>query len=176
MRQNTKLTLSAIMAALSTAVMLLSYFPYLTYAIPAVAGLFIMVVLIEANWKWAFGAYAVSAVLTFLFAEPESKLMYICFFGYYPIAKALIERINKNIPEWILKLGIFNAAVVGAYFAFSSVLGVSLSDFEILGKYGAAVFLLAGNVVFVVYDIAVSRMATVYFNVLHLRLKKLLKL
>jgi len=28
----------------------------------------------------------------------------------------------------------------------------------------------------VVYDIAVSRMATVYFNVLHLRLKKLLKL
>ena len=102
--------------------------------------------------------------------------MYICFFGYYPIAKALIERINKNAIEWLLKLIVFNAAVVSAYFIFSSALGISLSDFEILGKYGAAVFLLVGNAVFVVYDIAVSKMATVYFNVLHLRLKKLLKL
>lgn len=176
MKRNTKLTLSAIMAALATAVMLLSYFPYLTYAIPAVAGLFIMVALIEANWKWALSAYVVSAILTFLFAEPESKLMYICFFGYYPIVKAFIEKINKNVPEWILKIAVFNIAVVSAYFIFSSALGVSISDFEILGKYGVVVFLLAGNVVFVAYDIAVSKMATVYFGVLHQRLKKLLKL
>ena len=39
------------MAALATAFMLLSYFPYLTYAIPAVAGLFVMVTVIETNYK-----------------------------------------------------------------------------------------------------------------------------
>ena len=43
--------------------MLLSYFPYLTYAVPAVAGLFIMVAVIEAGYKWALGAYAAASVL-----------------------------------------------------------------------------------------------------------------
>ena len=36
--------------------MLLSYFPYLTYAVPAVAGLLIMITVIEAGYKWALGA------------------------------------------------------------------------------------------------------------------------
>ena len=82
--------------------MLLSYFPYLTYAIPAVAGLFIMAVVIELDVKWAFLSYTSSAVLVFLFAEMESKLMYVFFLGYYPIVKALLERMRKPLIEWII--------------------------------------------------------------------------
>lgn len=175
MKQNTKITLSAMMAALATAFMLLSYFPYLTYAIPAVAGLFIMVTVIEINCKWAAGAYLSSAVLVFLLAEPESKLLYITFFGYYPIVKALLEKFRKPVAEWAVKILLFNSAVLLVYFVFAGAFGVSVEDFGEWGKYGAIGLLGLGNIVFVLYDIAVSRMAMVYMAVLHPKLKKLFK-
>lgn len=163
------------MAALASAFMLLSYFPYLTYAIPAIAGLFIMVLVIEINRKWAAMAYIASAVLVFLLAEPESKLMYIGFFGYYPILKAAVDSMRKPLAEWVIKLLVFNGAVLIIYFCFAGVFGVSLEDFGTLGKYGAVILLAMGNVVFVVYDIAVSRMAMAYMNMLHPKIKKFLK-
>lgn len=175
MKRNTKITLSAMMAALASVFMLLSYFSFLTYAIPAVAGLFIMVTVIEINYKWAVSAYITSAFIVFLLAEPESKLLYITFFGYYPIVKALLERMRKPVTEWLIKIVIFNTAVMLVYFVFASVFRVSMDDFGKWGKYGALAVLALGNVVFVLYDIAVSRMSVVYMAMLHPRLKKLFK-
>lgn len=175
MKQTNKLTFSGIMAALATSVMMLSFFPYLTYAIPAIAGLFIMVVVIEINCKWALGAYIASALLVFLLGDPESRLLYIFFFGYYPIAKALTERLRKPVIEWIIKEVIFNASVLLVYYIFTSFMGGSLEEFGEWGKYGAIILLALGNVVFVCYDIAVSRMAMMYISVIHPKLKKILK-
>ena len=149
--------------------MLLSYFPYLTYAVPAVAGLLIMVAVIEAGYKWALGAYIAASVLVFLFAEPEGKLLYICFFGYYPILKAVFDRRKSRIVEWILKLAVFNAAIIAVYAVFARLFGVSLEEF------GEHIFLLLGNAVFVLYDIAVSRSAAVYMHMLHPRVQRILR-
>lgn len=175
MKNSTKITFSAIMAAMATAFMLLSYFPYLTYAIPAISGLFIMVIVIEINRKWALMAYLASAILVFLMAEPESKLMYIGFLGYYPILKALIDGFRKPIIEWVIKIAVFNIAVILIYFIFSSIFSLSFEDFGVLGKYGALILLIIGNAVFVLYDIAVSRMAMLYMGMLHSRIAKFIK-
>lgn len=156
--------------------MLLSYFPYFTYAVPAITGLLTMMLVIEINVKWAFAAYIAASVLVFIFAEPESKLMYIFLFGYYPIVKALIERINKPVTEWALKLAVFNAAVLLIYTVFAGMFGISLEDFGVLGKYGAYIFLALSNVTFVIYDIAVSRLSGVYMYRIHPKVKKLLKI
>lgn len=155
--------------------MMLSYFPYLTYAVPAVTGLLIMIIVIEINTRWALVSYIASCALVFIFAEPESKLMYICLFGYYPILKAVIERLKKPAAEWILKISVFNVAVLLVYFVFAKLFGISLDDLNNLGKYGVYAFLAAGNAVFVFYDIAVSRMAMFYINTLHTRVKKIMK-
>lgn len=163
------------MAALSTAVMLLSFFPYFIYAIPAVAGLFIMVAVIEIDCKWAFGTYLVSAILVFLLADPESRLLYIFFFGYYPIAKALIERIKNPIIEWPIKAVIFNTSVLLVYFVFAKMFGISMEEFGQWGKYGALALLGLGNIVFILYDIAVSRMAIFYFVVIQPKIKRIFK-
>lgn len=163
------------MAALAAAFMLLSYFPYLTYAIPAIAGLFIMVLVIELDKKWALAAFIASAVIVFLFAEIESKLMYIGFLGYYPILKAIIDKIGKPVIEWVIKIVAFNAAVLILYTAFSGLLNISVRDFGVLGEYGIIILLVVANIVFVLYDIAVSRIAMAYMYVLHQRVKKLLK-
>lgn len=153
--------------------MLTSYFPYLTYAIPAFSGLFIMITVIETDCKWAFASYLASAVPIFLLAENESKLLYITFFGYYPIIKALAERLRKPIIEWVIKVAVFNAAVVLAYLLLAGMFGISLDDLGEIGKYGPIILLACGNVVFVLYDIAVSRMSMFYFDIIRPKLKKI---
>ena len=149
-------------AALSVVFMLFSYLPTVTYAVPAVTGLLIMVPVIEINKKWAFGAYLAASVLIFLTGEMESKLLYILFFGYYPIVKSLLEQCKKPVIEWIGKLLVFNASMLLLYGLFAALFGISTEDFGTFGKYGALLFLAFGNAVFVLYDIAVSRMAGLY--------------
>lgn len=175
MKKTAKTTFGAMMTALAVALMLLSYFPYLTYAIPAVSGLFIMVVLIETNKCWAFMSYIASAVLVFLFADPESRFLYVFFFGYYPIIKALTERLKRPVFEWIIKFAVFNASVLTVYILFANFFSFSIEEFGTFGKYGALILLVLGNIVFIFYDIAVSRIAAVYINMLHPKIKKLLR-
>ena len=101
--------------------------------------------------------------------------MYVGLFGYYPIIKALIERIRKPVFEWAIKLLCFFAAVLAVYFVLAKPLGVDVEDFGVLGNYGAVILLIFGAFVFVLYDIAVSRMAMMYIRVLQSRLRKILK-
>lgn len=163
------------MAALASGFMLLSYFPYLTYAIPAIAGLFIMVIVIEIDCKWALGSFLASAFMVFLFAETESRFMFIGLLGYYPIIKALLERMKRPVLEWFIKIAVFNLSVAVIYYALSTLIGITAEDFGSLGKYGIIILLVLGNAVFIVYDIAVSRMASVYWTVLHPKIRKIIK-
>ena len=175
MKNTTKTALCGIIAALMTVFMLLSYFPYLTYAIPAFAGLFVVIVVIEINLKWAVGTYFAAAVPVMIFAETESKMMFVCFFGYYPILKAALERIHKPVLEWALKFAAFNAAVLAVYWGLAFLFDLSFADFGEFGRYGAYILLAVGNVVFLLYDIAVSRMAAFYVVRLHKRIQSMLK-
>ena len=175
MNKTFKITFCSMMTALACVLMLLAYFPYFTYAAPAIAALFIMATVIECGNKWAVCSYAASAVLVFLTAEPESRLMYICFFGYYAVVKAAVEKLRKPVIEWILKLLVFNVAVLAVYFIFAGVFGISTEDFGELGKYGAYIFLGLGNAVFVFYDIGLSRIAMAYMAVVHPKVKRLFK-
>lgn len=163
------------MASLSIVVMLTSYFPYLTYAIPAIAGLFMMVPLIECGVTWGIGTYIASAAIVFITGETEAKLLYVLFLGYYPILKSLIERIKKQAIEWILKLLCFNVVAIAFYYVSSMLFAVSFDDFGDFGKYGALVFLAICNVVFVIYDVGISRIASHYMVALHDRVKKIIK-
>ena len=159
------------MAALSAVFMLASYFPYLTYGIPAISGLFIMITVIEFGVKWGIISYIASAVPVFFIAETESKLMYVFFFGFYPVIKAVLEKIGKRPLEILLKLAVFNASVLSVYMLFAGLFGIYLEDFGVMGKYGAYILLLLGNFVFILYDIAVSRMAMFYILVIKPKLK-----
>ena len=174
MKQAVKITFCAVLAALSAVLMLFSYLTTLTYAVPAMAGLLCMIPVIEIDRKWALGTYCTAAVLVFLMAEQESKWLYIAFFGFYPIVKSWIEQIGKPLIEWLLKLVVFNACMLLIYGAFSVLFSISLEDFAVLGKYGAWIFLAMGNAVFVLYDVAVTRMAMLYIRRLSPQISKLL--
>ena len=175
MKRTNKITLCSLMAALSVVLMLGAYFPYLTYTIPAFAGLCIMVVLLELGTKWAISAYITSALLTVLFCEPEAMLMYVFLFGYYPILKAVIERIKKPIFEWPIKMIFFNAVVILVYSFIAELFGIAKTDTEVFGSYTVYVLLAVSNIVFLVYDITVAKMSVFYFYVIKPKIRKFFK-
>lgn len=129
-----------------------------TYALPCFAGLITIAVVIEYKCKWALGVYAVAALLSFLLSgNKEAALMFTAFFGYYPILKNVLDRhINNIIVRWIVKFAVFNAAAVGSFYAAIYLLSIPASEFSLFGVYLPLVFLLAGNVFFLIYDIAVN--------------------
>lgn len=174
MKNTKKITLSGLMIALASIFMLASYFPYLTITISFFAGLFIMVLVIEIDKKWALLSYLVSAVIVFLLAEPEAKLLYIAFFGYYPIIKALFESLKNRVIEYILKFLVYNAAIIFAYTVLAATFGVSLGDMNEFGKYTAVILLVVANILFPIYDVALSRVAAFYMIRLHDKVTKFL--
>ncbi|MBQ9965987.1 MAG: hypothetical protein IJP22_04585 [Clostridia bacterium] len=175
MRNTTRITFGGIMAALSVVFMLLSYFPYFTYAAPGIASLAIMVCVIESDKKLAFSVYIAASIIVFLLAESESKFVFVLFFGYYPIIKAVLDGKLKGIVLWITKLVIFNISVFAIYFVTSRTLGITFEEFNDLGKYGIIIILLVLNIAFVLYDIAISRMAVFYICRLQKSVRKMLK-
>lgn len=162
------------MVALASVLMLVSYFPYLTISIPALAGLCIMVLVIETNYKYAFLAYFASAVIVFLIAEPEAKMLYVLFFGYYPIVKALIEKIKSRILEYVVKFLVFNMSVISAYFLLSKLFAFEISELGNFGKFSIIVLLLIANFVFILYDIAATKVAQYYFFKIHPKVYKVI--
>lgn len=170
-----KVTFCAMMTALACVFMLSSYFPYFTYVIAQFAGLFIMVAVIEIDLKWATLAYIASSIIIAIIAEPEAKMLYILFFGYYPIVKVLLERTKSRVLEYILKFALFNIAIIFAYAVVAQFIGVELENNSTLGNYFLIVLLLMGNVIFPIYDIAVSRVASLYMYRLHPTVSKIIK-
>ena len=162
------------MAALSAAFMLTSLFPYLTYAIPAIAGIFVMITVIEVDAKWSAATYIVSALLVLLLpGDIEAKMLYIAFFGYYPILKALLESRCNRVVEYIVKFAVFNIAIIVSYKFAATVIGVDMSDMNDFGKYTAYILLVAANIVFPFYDIALTRLYGVYMARLHRQISRI---
>ena len=95
-------------------------------------------------------------------------------FRVLPHFKGGFDRRKSRITEWVLKLAVFNAAIIAVYFILARAFGVSVEEFGEFGKYSEYIFLLLGNAVFVFYDIAVSRMAAVYMHMLHPRVQRIL--
>ncbi len=164
MKKAKKPAICGVITALSCTVMLLSYFPYFTYAVPALAGIFAVVLLLEYGARWAFLSYAVASVISFVSAETEAKILFIFFFGYYPILKGIIEKHLRPVFAYPVKIICFNAAVVAAYFVLTAVFGVSIAETEGFTQIMLLGLLGLGNIVFLFYDHGLRGVAAVYFS------------
>lgn len=176
-RNSSKTALGGIIAALSVTTMFLTaVFTTLSYALPAAAGILLVVVVIDVDKKWAFGVYAATALLALLvLPNKEAAVMYVFFFGHYPIVKAILEKRLKGALLWVLKFVIFNVSVVLAYVIILYVFQLPFEDMEKYGKWAVWILLAMGNVVFVIYDIALSRLVTLYMLKWRKSFRKLFK-
>ena len=170
-----KITFCGISAALATVIMLTGYFPYLTYAIPCIASLVVMGVVIELGVKYAFATYLASALPVFLFCEKESMILYFCLMGFYPPLKAIFEKIPNRFLEYVLKFALCNAAFFAVYYLSTFVIGIPIDELGEFGKYGAIILLVTANVAFLLYDICITKLSYSYMILIHPKIKKMLK-
>ena len=168
MSNTKKLSFSALIAALS--VLCLAggaLLPRITLSLAALAGLFPAAAVIVCGWGWAAGASAAAAILALLLLpEKTAAIWFVCFFGHYPIWKALIERfqtrMEKPLYGWILKLLGFAACMALLYWLFYSFFakGVPYAFTEYTA--GPAILVIALLLGFVLYDIAFSILIGVF--------------
>lgn len=165
------------LVALTVAIMFVAgIFPYLTYALPAIAGFLITIAVIELGSKWAWMVYgAVSLLCLFLIPAKQTAMIYVFFFGYYPIAKKWLESKLPHLGEWFLKFLIFNISMVSAFAISIYIFGIPLDETGDFRKYAAYVLLGLGNAVFVLYDIALTKLIQVYLLLWQPRIHKLFK-
>ncbi len=173
MKKTGYVAFGAIIAALCSVTMLMSYFPYLTYSVSAFAGLFIMAAVIETGAKWALMSFLASSFIVLLTAEPEAAFLYVCLFGSYPIIKAFVEKIKSVVLRYVAKLAVFNAAVVLVYVVFMKLLGI-VTGLEGVAAYGIYALWVFANIVFLIYDVAILRMSQWYLLRLHNRVSRLI--
>ena len=164
MSKSGKIALGGLLTALGVVLMFLTgLIPIGTYALPAIAGVLLIVAVIEIGAKWAWMIYAAVAVLSLLFAaDKEAALLFVLFFGYYPVLKSFLERISNKVLSWISKFAVFNVAVVACFFLAVNFLQLPEDSFTVFGFYLPWVFLILGNAVFLIYDIALSGLVATY--------------
>jgi hypothetical protein len=168
MKQTGKIALGGVLGAVSVVCMLMTVIPTMTYALPAVAGLVLMPTALEAGVKWGWLSYVAVAILTWLFAPSmEAKMMFVAFFGYYPVLRLSIETLPTAPLRWVIKLAVFNASMVAAYLLLLFVLGLDPETFVIGGVNVWWLLLVAGNVVFFIYDFALRGVIDTYWKRLH---------
>ncbi len=172
MSKASKTALGGMATALSVVALLLSAIDVLSITSAAIAGMITLFCVIELSKGWALGVYAASSVIGFLvIPNKEGALLYIAFFGYYPILKGLIEgKIKNRVLEYALKLLIYNVAIFAAEYVLFKVMNVPLTEFldvkegSWLAQHVFPVLFVMLNLVFVPLDYLYTAVATMYLN------------
>ncbi len=164
-----KVSFGGIVAALSVVMLLLtSIIPFGTFAFPAISGMILVCVVIELGYSWAFVVYTVVSVLSLLLlTDKEAAVYYVAFLGFYPIIKGLIEKLCSKVLQYITKFAIFNLCMIIAFYVSVYLFMIPKESFELFSVYLPWVFLLIGNIIFVLYDYCISKIVTIYLLKIH---------
>lgn len=167
------LALSAMFTALGVAILYMGCFiEVMELTVAAVASILILLAVIEMGKSTATLVWLATSILAFLLLPTKFiALEYAFFIGSYPLVKAVTDRMPR-VLSWILKLLFVNLAlgllvVVGHY-----IFGYPIESAWML----VATFLLA-TVTGVIFDIALTRLVTLYLERLRrvLRIDRMLK-
>lgn len=144
---------------------------------PTCAGLVLVWAVEELGELTSLGIYLASSVLAFfLSGNKEPALLYILFFGYYPILRdLLIKKVKIKALAWVIKFIVFNGTMVLAYFILIYVFGMPLEDLQGLGKYGIYILLASGNILLVILDFCIGRLLLLYRHKWQKRVRNLMK-
>ena len=165
MKNTKKLTFSAVLSSLAVAIMYIgAVFEVMDLSTAALASIFVMVILTEIGAKYAFLSYACIGVLSFLLLPTKiAAIVFIGFLGFYPMAKAFFERKFAGVVCLLLKFALLNVCMVLMLLAVRYIMAEALW-FEIM-------LLVLANVVFVVYDFALTTLLRTYVFVWRKKLK-----
>lgn len=164
------------MTALSLVLLFLGGITFvLAYAMPMLVGLTMIMLKTTFGTKSAWITYAATSLLSFmLVTDKECMLMYVVFFGYYPIVRCGIERIKAKPAGMLIKLLLFNAALTACQLLLVYAFGIPFFE-EGEGRYLIIVFALLMNCLFVIYDNMIGAVTKLYKLKIEKRIKRIFK-
>ena len=162
-KSSTQVALGGLSAALCLVMMLGTVLvPFATYAAPALAGIALIPIALELGLPVAGITYAAVALLSLLMVpDREAALMFIAFFGYYPVLKFKLDRIKLRLLRMLLKLTVFNASILAGYFVIIYLFGLYYLMDELTDGFGW-LLLAVGNLCFPVYELALRNITALY--------------
>ena len=171
-RTNTKrLTVCAMLAALGVALLYMgAIIEVVEISMAVLASLLCVVAVIEYGGRWPWMIYAVTAVLALvLLPNKTAAVYYAVFFGFYPILKEKLEKLPRLL-SWVLKEIVFNAALAAVVVVSVWVLLTENNTLLSQPIFIVGALVLA-ELVFVLYDIALTRLITFYIVALRKRFR-----
>ncbi len=155
-----RIVVCGVLAALSVIILYMGCaIEVLDLTMSAIVSLLVVVIVIEMGYGCAWMTYLATAVLSVLLLPQKTPaVFYACFMGFYPIIKSYLERINSALVRWIIKLVVGNCALA-LMFLFLKLFVPE--EFE--GGWLLVLTYVLGLVAFITYDIALSKLITLYF-------------
>lgn len=175
MKKSKQTAAAGVLSALSVVLMFFgSVVSVLSYIMPLLSGLLMIIAMESINRKTALSIYAcVSLLSLFLLSDKECALLYAAFFGYYPIIRSELDKIKNRLLLWTMRVILFNVSIVFSQLICVFVFRISFDDF--LGKWGIAVLLLLANLLFVMYEKLLAMLIVLYRKKYKSKINNLLK-
>lgn len=168
-----KLALCGMLTALAVVCLLLGgLIPIALYCCPILAMLCLLPVREEYGAGAALAVYAAAAVLAVLLvADKELAFVYV-FFGWYPAAQPRLDQIRLRALRTALMLLLLNGAGAALYALLIFVLRLDGVTQELSGSapWFLALLLVMGNIIFLLTDPMLRRMALLWWHRLRRRL------
>ncbi len=168
------LTLCAVLSALGVVILFMgSMIEVLDLSAAIFASLLITVAVIEGGSYWPWLTYAVTTLTAMLLLPAKLAAVVFALSGYYPIIKEKLEKLKNRPLVWCIKIVIFNLALTVLLLVLKSFLpAVDISLISGIGQIiNYIIIYVAGNLIFVLYDILLTRIVAFYIFRLRDKLK-----
>lgn len=145
-------------------------FPVFYIIMPMLCGILVTVMAVETSTWWGFLMYlAVGTLSLFVTPNKDAALIFIVFFGHYPLIRPYIRRIRFKPIGYLLRLILFNICMIAFFFITVYLFGMDdlLEEMGEFGKYGGLVLLGTANMMFVSYDYLMDISMELYRQKLH---------
>ena len=134
----------------------------------ALASCFVLVMQIEGGTKYSLLTFFSVAILSFVLPVGKiNAVYYAAFFGYYPIIKSYIERINKMSKELTVKTLFFIFISVASVTILKSFMMLTLNE-----KFSFGLIYVILVIALFVYDYALSMFFSFYMNTVRNKLRR----
>lgn len=156
MKESKKIARSALLIALALVMLYLSSMvPRGNLGVVALAGVVSGVaVVVEGRRAGVLCYIGISLLAAILVPNKGNVLLFILFFGCYPIVKSMIEGMGRLVLEWGTKLIFFN----GMSLVIWAILGELFLVYLPHGEEAEWAIVLGCNVAFVIYDFGLTRL------------------
>ncbi len=154
MKPSVKVATCGVFTALSVVLMFFGGTVFVfSYVVPLVLGVLMIMLKKTLGVGSSVSVYVSTSILSFIIVpDKETVLLYVLFFGYYPIIKASLDKIKPKAVSMILKILLFNVSLTVIELLCVYVFGIPFFEDNGFSVAILIFFIVLMNVLFIMYE------------------------